>query len=110
MLKTTGLSVASAFRVDDNGVVGGGGGTGAGRSVVEQKVGSIVRNHPEYPENEEGVHPSLRPQRAGLIAKEAPTKVPVEYANFADVFSPDLSGLSEHTGINDRAIELVDAN
>ena len=30
--------------------------------------------------------------------------------DFADVFSPDLaSGLPEHTGINDRAIELVDA-
>ena len=44
---------------------------------------------------------------AGLIAKEAPTKVFVEYADFA--FSPDLtSELSEHTGINDHAIELVD--
>ena len=31
--------------------------------------------------------------------------------DFADVFSPDLaSGLSEHTRINDCAIELVDAN
>ena len=31
--------------------------------------------------------------------------------DFADVFSPDLaSGLPEHTGINDCAIELVDAN
>ena len=36
-----------------------------------------------------GVHPSRRPQRAGLIAEEAPTKVPVKYADFADVFSPD---------------------
>ena len=48
---------------------------------------------------------------AGLIAKEAPTKVPVEYVDFADVFSPDLaSELPEHTGINDYSIELVDAN
>ena len=46
-----------------------------------------------------------------MIAEETPTKVPVEYANFANVFSPDLaSELSEHTGINDYAIELVDAN
>ena len=31
--------------------------------------------------------------------------------DFADVFSLDLaSGLSKHTGINDRAIKLVDAN
>ena len=56
-----------------------------------------------------GVHPSRRPQRAGLIAEEAPTKVPVEYANFADVFSLDLAfELPEHTGINSHPIGLVD--
>ena len=55
------------------------------------------------------VHLSRRPQIPGLIAKEAPTKVPAEYSDFADVFSPDLaSKLPEHTGINDHAIELVD--
>ena len=55
------------------------------------------------------VHPSRRPQVSGLIAKEAPTKVPAKYSDFADVFYPDLaSELSEHTGINDHAIELVD--
>ena len=56
------------------------------------------------------VHPSRRPQISGLIAEEAPTKVPAEYLDFADVFSPDLaSELPEHTGINDHAIELVDS-
>ena len=51
----------------------------------------------------------VRPQIAGLIAEEAPTKVPAKYADFADVFSPDLaSELPEHTGINDHAIKLVD--
>ena len=55
------------------------------------------------------VHPSRRPQISGLIAEEAPTKVPAEYSDFADVFSPDLaSKLPKHTGINDHAIELVD--
>ena len=55
------------------------------------------------------VHLSRRSQIAGLIAEEAPTKVPAKYADFADVFSPDLeSELPEHTGINDYAIELVD--
>ena len=72
-------------------------------------MGSIVRNRPEAPEDEEGVHPSLRPQRAGLIAEEAPTKVLFEYADFA--FSPDLaSKLPKYTGINDHAIELVEAD
>ena len=55
------------------------------------------------------VHPSRRPQISGLIAEEAPTTVPAEYSDFADVFSPDLaSELPEHTGINDHAIELVE--
>ena len=55
------------------------------------------------------VHLSRRPRISGLIAEEAPTKVPAEYSDFADVFSPDLaSELPEHTGINDHAIELVD--
>ena len=55
------------------------------------------------------VHPSQRPQISGLIAEEAPTKVPAEYSDFADVFSADLaSELPEHTGINDHAIELVE--
>ncbi len=40
---------------------------------------------------------------------ETPTKVPSEYADFADIFSPKLAvDLSEHTAINDHAIELVD--
>ena len=57
------------------------------------------------------VHLSRRPQIAGLIAEKAPTKVSVEYADFADVISPDLaSELPEHNGISDHAIELVDAN
>ena len=55
------------------------------------------------------VHPSRRPQISGLIAEETSTKVPAEYSDFADVFSPDLaSELSEDTGINDYAIKLVD--
>ena len=55
------------------------------------------------------VHPSRRLQVSGLIAEGAPTKVPAEYLEFADVFFPDLaSELSEYTGINDHAIKLVD--
>ena len=54
------------------------------------------------------VHPSRRPQIFGLIAEEAPTKVPAEYLDFANVFSSDLiSKLPKHTGINDHAIDLV---
>ena len=55
------------------------------------------------------IHPSRRPQISGLITKEAPTNVSVEYSDFADVFSSDLaSKLPKHTGINNHAIDLVD--
>ena len=55
------------------------------------------------------VYLSQRLQISGLIAEEAPMKVPIKYSDFADVFSPDLaSELSKHTGINDHAIKLVD--
>ena len=38
-------------------------------------------------------------------------KVTDKYINFANVFSPDLvSRLPKHTGINDHAIELADAD
>ncbi len=55
------------------------------------------------------MHPSRKAQIAHLKADEAPTKVPSEYTDFVDVFSPKLAvELPEHTGINDHAIELVD--
>ena len=54
------------------------------------------------------VHPSRRPQISGLIAKEAPIKVPTKYSDFLDDFFPDLaSKLFEHTEINNHTIELV---
>ncbi len=55
------------------------------------------------------MHPSRRAQIAHLKADETSTKVPSEYADFANVFLPKLAAkLLEHTGINDHAIELVD--
>ena len=63
----------------------------------------------ESPSQEGDAHPSCRAQIAALVANEAPTSIPTEYSDFADVFSPELaSELPEHTGINDHAIELVD--
>ena len=82
MLKTTGSSVVSASKVDIDEVVGGDdAGAKSGESIVKRKVGSIT-----------------------------PTKIPVVYTNFANVFSPDLaSELPERTGVNDYAMELVNA-
>ncbi len=54
------------------------------------------------------MHLSRRAQIANLKVDEAPSKVLGEYTDFADVFSPKLAAkLSEHTGINDHAIKLV---
>ena len=42
-----------------------------------------------------------------LKADEAPTTIPVEYSNYADVFSPEAAAeLPKHTGMNYHAIEL----
>ena len=88
ILEITGSSITSVSGIDDYEVVNNGGGAGAesGGSVVKQKVGSIIHNHPEYSEDEEGVHPSLRPQRAGLIAEKAPTKFSDKYVTLRTCF------------------------
>ena len=53
----------------------------------------------------DAIYPSCRPQIASLIAKEAPTKVPTMYLDFADVFSPDLAcKLPGHTEMNNYAV------
>ena len=81
------------------------------RRFTDTAVDLIVHNHPKYLENKEGVYPSCRSQRTNLIAEKTLTKVSVKYANFEDVFSPDLaSKLSKHTRINNYAIKLVDAD
>ena len=55
------------------------------------------------------VHLFCKSQISGLIAKKAPTKVFKKYANFANIFSPDLaSKLPKHIGINDHTMKLVD--
>ena len=55
------------------------------------------------------VYPSRRLQIFRLIAEKSLTKVPAEYSDFVDVFSPDLAfELLKHTEINDHAIKLVD--
>ncbi len=54
------------------------------------------------------MHPSRRAQIVHLKVDKAPSKVPSEYANFVDIFSPKLAvELPEHMGINDHAIKLV---
>ena len=55
------------------------------------------------------MYPSKRAQIAYLKADEVPTKVSSKYANFVDVFSPNLAEkLFKYMEINNYAIELVD--
>ncbi len=54
------------------------------------------------------MHLSRKTQIAHLKVDEASTKVPSEYADFADIFSPKLAAeLLEYTRINNHAIKLV---
>ena len=51
-----------------------------------------------------------RSQISGLIAEEAPTKVPTKYLDFVNVFFLNLAfKLFKYTGINNHAIKLVDS-
>ena len=55
------------------------------------------------------IYPSPSAQILALIQDEAPTKIPPKYANYADVFSFDLTmELPKNTGINKYAIKLQD--
>ncbi len=55
------------------------------------------------------MHPSKKAQIAHLKADKAPTKMPSEYADFANVLSPKLAiELLEYTRINNYTIKLVD--
>ena len=57
------------------------------------------------------VHPFCRSYIAYLIVKEVFVKIFVKYANFVDLFSPNLAfKLSEHTKINNHAIKLVNSH
>ena len=55
------------------------------------------------------IHPSQKAQISALIQDKAPTKVPLKYAEYVDVFSFNLTmELSKNTGINKHVIELQD--
>ncbi len=88
--------------------------------LIRKKEFAVVALDPEYEafivhvaalsvDLRDEVHPSRRAQIAYLKADVASIKVPSEYADFANVFSQKLAvELSEHTEINDHAIELAD--
>ena len=55
------------------------------------------------------MHSLKRAQIDYLKVDKAPTKIPSKYANFADIFSPNLGvELLECTKIKDYVIKLVD--
>ena len=54
------------------------------------------------------LYPSQALLLAALQQDKAPIKISPEYADYVDVFSPDLAiELPENTGINKHAIELI---
>ncbi len=55
------------------------------------------------------IYPSRAAQIAALQWDKAPTEIPAEYPNLADVFSSDLAiELPENTNLNEHAIKLVE--
>ncbi len=55
------------------------------------------------------IHPSQAAQIAALQWDKAPTEIPAEYSDYADVFLSDLAmELPENTRMNEHAIELVE--
>ena len=56
------------------------------------------------------IHPSWTFLLAALQQDKAPTKIPSEYTDYANIFSSDLvMELPENTGINKYVIKLVNA-
>ena len=63
----------------------------------------------ESPSQEGDIYFSCKAQIIALVANDASISIPMEFSDFADVFSPELAlELSEHIGINDHTIKLVD--
>lgn len=57
------------------------------------------------------IYPSQAPQIqiAALEKDKAPTEIPSKYADYADIFLPDLlMELPENTDINKHVIELIE--
>lgn len=55
------------------------------------------------------IHASRKAQIKALIAKKALSKLPAEYSDYADVFSPDIAiKLPEHIGINNYLIDIME--
>ena len=53
------------------------------------------------------MHSEKQAQVGALLFDKAPTKVPVEYSNYSNIFSiENVAKLSEITGINKYAIKL----
>ncbi len=58
---------------------------------------------------ESSIHPSRVAQIAALQWDKAPTKIPAEYSDYANVFSLELAmELPENTGMNEHVIELIE--
>ena len=75
--------------------------------VAALEVPTAMSIHPPRTSQVQG---SNEPILAALQWDKAPTKIPAEYSDYADVFSTDLAmELPKITGMNEHAIELIEA-
>ena len=80
------------------------------RAALDENSETFVVHVAALEALELAIHPSRAPMLAALQQDKAPTEIPSEYIDYADVFSPDLAmELPENTGINEHAIELVES-
>ena len=79
------------------------------RAALDENSETFVVHVAALEALELAIHPFRVPLLAALQQDKAPTEIPSEYIDYADVFSPDLAmQLPENTGINEHAIELIE--
>ena len=79
------------------------------RAALDENAETFVVYVTTLEDLELAIHPSRAPLLAVRQQYKAPTKIPLEYRDYADVFSLDMAiELSENTSINENAIELVE--
>ena len=78
------------------------------KAALDENSETFVVHIAALEAQEPAVHLSRAPLLAALQQNKAPNEIPLDYTDYADVFSFDLAmGLPENIGINEHAIKSV---
>ncbi len=79
------------------------------KTALDENLEAFVMHVSALDVAESLIHPFWAAQIAALQWDKAPTKIPAEYSDYADVFSSDFEmELAKNIGINKHAIELIE--